>query len=75
MRDYGLPDPDEVTGTPDWEGTDMPCPNCGAKLCTVKVTVNHKQLRGGKGLSTYLGCPACPYASPAIMTSGKAGAD
>ena len=73
MRDYGLPDPDKVTGTPTWEGTDLPCPNCGGKLCAVKVDIESNLLRGTAGTSTYLGCPACPYASPAMMTSNKAG--
>ncbi len=68
LRDYGLPDP-EVTGTPTWkrvEGELNVCPNCGAQLCEVQVPVKMKMLKGGKGTCRYLGCPACPYASPSI---------
>ncbi len=72
LRDYGLPDPDEVLGTPTWDGSELPCPNCGAKLCHVSVAVAMKSLRGGRGVSSYLGCPACPYASPALMVSDAA---
>ncbi len=68
LRDYGLPNPDP-TGTPDWHraptGT-PPCPNCGGHLCSVTVAAKMPQLRGGKGICTYLGCPACPYASPSV---------
>jgi hypothetical protein len=71
LRDYGLPD-SEVTGTPTWEATEHPCPNCGGLLCQVQVTVQMPMLRGGHGLSTYLGCPACPYASPAVVRSDAA---
>jgi hypothetical protein len=68
LRDYGLPDP-TPTGTPTWEpaeGPEMKCPNCGAQLCVVTVTAKMPQLRGGGGVCTYFGCPACPYASPSV---------
>lgn len=77
-RDYGLPDPEAVLGTPTWEptGSDgsitaipIACPNCGAKLCHVSVDVEMSMLKGGKGRSNYLGCPACPYASPAVVVA------
>lgn len=73
MRDYGLPN-SEVVGTPTWKPTDpsMPCPNCGGQLCEVRVAVTQALLRGHKGTSLYLGCPACPYASPALITSDAA---
>jgi len=68
LRDYGLPDT-EPTGTPTWERAPAdtpPCPNCGGHLCSVVVDAEMPQLRGGKGICTYLGCPACPYASPSV---------
>ena len=37
----------------------------------VSVPVKHPLLKGGEGTSTYLGCPACPFASPAVMTAGR----
>lgn len=81
-RDYGLPDSD-VTGTPTWTEAvgSPPCPNCGGKLCEVKVAVTQALLRGNHGMSNYLGCPACPFASPALVvahvpgTKGPVGTD
>ena len=76
LRDYGLPDPDPI-GPPAWErapANTPPCPNCGGHLCTVTVGVEMPQLRGGTGICSYFGCPACPYASPsmtrAVMVEG-----
>jgi len=74
MRDYGLPDPTPVEGAvPQWKPADVPCPSCGGLLCevTVEVTFPNElavmpQLRGGRGICVYLGCPACPYASPSV---------
>jgi hypothetical protein len=71
LRDYGLPDPTPI-GTPTWERASAdtpPCPNCGGHLCVVKVEAEVAQLRGGKGTCTYLGCPACPYASPSVTSA------
>lgn len=74
LRDYGLTN-SEVVGTPTWQRTEpaLPCPNCGGLLCEVKVAVTHSLLRGNVGTSTYLGCPACPYASPALVVAAAAG--
>lgn len=64
------PTPD---GVPTWdpapEGT-PPCPNCGAKVCMIKVRVKQPLLRGGGGIATYFGCPACPWASPTVVVAG-----
>lgn len=68
LRDYGRPQP-ESDGTPTWEPTDAECPNCNAKVCKVTVDVVLPLLRGGKGVATYLGCPACPWASPAMCVT------
>jgi len=50
------------------------CPNCGcAALSEIAVKVEpqglHKMLMGeaATGYGTYLGCPACPWASPMIV--------
>ena len=72
LRDHGLGPSGEPSGKPTWEKADNapPCPNCGADLCAVAVSiVNHPLLRGGKGLTRYLGCPACPWAGPAVATA------
>jgi len=65
LRTYGLPNSNAI-GIPNWEKTDMECPNCKSLLCVVSVRVEQSLLVGGVGTSTYLGCPACPYASPAM---------
>ena len=72
LRDHGLGKSGKPTGSPTWaKAEDAPdCPNCGASLCDVAVPVDHPMLKGGKGVSRYLGCPACPFASPAMMTAG-----
>jgi len=68
LRDYGLPDSEPV-GVPTWSETEHPCPNCGANVCEVKVKVKQELVKGGEGMSSYLGCPACPWASPAVVVS------
>ena len=78
LRDYNLPDPTPVEGAvPTWQpapaGT--ACPNCGSRLCEVHLEVTMPQLRGGIGICTYLGCPACPYASPSMIRSLASGGD
>lgn len=74
-RSYGLGDSTEmVRGIPRVKGAvdDMPpCPHCGCKtLYHIEVDVECNLLRGGKGVGTYLGCPACPFASPMMMIAG-----
>jgi len=65
LRDYGLPNPTPV-GTPTWKAVGVTCPHCQAALCEVTLKVTMPQLRGGEGICVYLGCPACPYASPSM---------
>jgi hypothetical protein len=70
-REYGLPNSSNP-GKPTWEPAPESapnCPHCGGNLCLVKVEVEQELLKGGKGMSTYLGCPACPFASPAMVVS------
>ena len=72
LRDYGLPKV-EAIGIPTWVPVEVPCPNCGAPLCQVQVRVRMANLRGGEGMSTYLGCPACPFASPTVTCADPRG--
>lgn len=68
-REYGLPNIDsKCVSTPkvlmDVKDT-PPCPNCGCDTTfLIQVQIETKALRGGKGVGTYVGCPACPWASP-----------
>jgi hypothetical protein len=74
LRNYGLPN-SELTSTP--VATPAPdkvneqgCPNCGCKqMMEINVEAKQNLLKGGKGTGTYLGCPACPYASPMLIIS------
>jgi hypothetical protein len=75
--DGGRPEP---TGdAPKWEKADdaPPCPNCGSVLCHVETPVEPlPTLRvgpSGRALASYLGCPACPFASPAIVVAAENG--
>jgi len=70
LRDYGLGETTPI-GVPTWKAADpeQVCPNCKGVLCEVKVLAEHRMLKGGKGMCTYLGCPACPYASPAMTVA------
>ena len=50
------------------------CPVCGCgEIMEIEQDVEHENLRGGKGTSVYLGCPACPWASEMLTyaTGGK----
>ena len=76
MRDYGLPTPTPVEGAvPEWRRVTTPCPNCGAALCEVTLEVTMPQLRGNLGVCVFLGCPACPYASPSVTRSLASGGE
>lgn len=72
LRDYGLPNMDP-SGTPKATAVkdDSPCPNCGCQLMEVRVPVKSELLRGGRGVGIYLGCPACPWASPMTAVSDE----
>ena len=73
LRDYGYEDVPEIDGVPELVGgsTGLSCPNCGcAETFTLKVkAVGVKKLKGGEGVGTYIGCPACPWASPMITVA------
>ena len=73
LREYGLGESGKPLAKPTWSvPTDAPpCPNCGAKLCAVEVLVEQRLLKGGTGIAHYLGCPACQFASPAMVVAIK----
>jgi len=71
IRDYGLGNV-ETTGPPEvlskMEGV---CSHCGGEtLYLISVEVSNAMLKGGGGTGRYVGCAACPYASP-MMASAK----
>ncbi len=75
-RDYGLPNSTPTSipvakPAPD-EVRKNGCPNCGCKeMMEITVEADQELLKGGKGTGYYLGCPACPFASPmAIVSNG-----
>jgi hypothetical protein len=80
-RDHGMHDPGaEVAGRPvarpldeamqkrvDAEGG---CPNCGCReVMEITIPMNNPRLKGGMGRGRYLGCPACPWASPMVTSA------
>lgn len=73
LRDYGRPGSEPI-GIPVAKPLDASynaeCPNCGCRQ-VMEITVRAKQpfLRGGVGTGKYLGCPACPWASPMALAS------
>ena len=73
LRDYGYGEPGEPLGTPTWKPAEdighhkAECPNCGARVCEVTVRMKSPMVRGGEGWGVYLGCPACPWASPMVL--------
>lgn len=73
LRDYGYGIGGVPDGIPRWKLADAklpPCPNCGAKVCEIEVKMKDVPLlKGGVGMTRYFGCPACPWASPAITTT------
>jgi hypothetical protein len=75
-RDYGLPN-SEPTSRPI--ASPLPtitpidaCPLCRCKeVMVITLEVNQPLLKGGKGKGSYFGCPACPWASPMLITATK----
>lgn len=80
-RDYGLGSSGTPVGKPVAKVIDDPktvaaigaeggCPNCRCEtLMEIELEVEHPLIRGGRGTCRYIGCPACPWASPAVTTS------
>lgn len=69
-----MPKPTPI-GVPSWakvEGS-PPCPNCGGEVVLVQLEVTlPDSVGGGVGSCTYLGCPACPWASPSMTSRREA---
>ena len=75
-RNHGYGDSPKAFGVPVIVSGGPPqgCPNCGCKkVFQISVTVEAPpQLRvpeGFEAFCVYIGCPACPWASPAINSS------
>jgi hypothetical protein len=79
IRDYGLGKHGDPVGPPKVEGKVKGgcCPNCGCEsVYTLRVRmVLVPQLKGMGGVGTYIGCPACPWASPMAIVSEGGGVD
>ena len=73
LRSYkGLADPTGVFGRPKASKPeeDIGCPECGCEeVMLIEVIVAHDLLRTPKGKGIYMGCPACPWASPMAITA------
>jgi len=77
-RDYGYGDSPEPLEPPEIKSgpLDESCPNCeGKTLFMLEVTVKNIPLMAGmlgskEGVGVYMGCAACPFASP-MMTRAK----
>lgn len=72
LRNYGLGET-EVSGSPRIKGQlDKPCPHCGCPaVYEIEVDVASAggfPLSEGEWVGKYLGCAACPWASPCIST-------
>lgn len=80
MRDYGLGDAGRIAGRPravklddktmEQVIEDGGCPNCGCyDIMEITVEVHNEMLKGGSGIGKYLGCPACPWATPMVVVA------
>lgn len=78
LRQYGLQETGHPKGPPVAKpletSDDKPksvCPHCGCEQL-MEITIRNvkmPQLRGGKGIGHYIGCPACPWASPMVVAA------
>lgn len=68
MRDYGLANLKTVGPPRLGSSVDMECPACSGKtLFQIEIDVTDKLLKhGGIGVGRYIGCAACPWASPMV---------
>lgn len=76
VRKYGLGET-KVSGAPRVtqtleKGTGVFCPNCGCEtLFEIEVDVESAGPLEIAGAGKYIGCPACPWASPCITVDCK----
>ena len=76
LRSYGLPN-SEVLGRPKAKPLSktsafIECPNCGCEdMMEITVTVTQELLSTPTGKGVYVGCPACPFASPMMVVAIK----
>lgn len=75
-RDHGYGDSPKAIGVPAVvsDGPPHPCPNCGCERVfqisvTIQAPANLLVRQGNEAFSVYIGCPACPWASPALTSS------
>mgnify|MGYP003653786429 CR=1 FL=1 len=74
LRDYGSSYNPVPVGVPTWKRCEAPeakCPNCGAQLCDVEVTVKGAIMNSELADCRYLGCPCCPFASRSVTTAHR----
>jgi len=80
MREYGLGSAQQyVVGPPRLHkvlrepiGDVCPvCPNCKCEcLCEIEVDIKgHPLMKGKDAVGRYLGCAACPWASPMVIVN------
>lgn len=73
VRDYGLGDSTPyVTGAPvvGERSSNTKCPHCRCEtVFVITVPMKHPRLKGEKHEGKYLGCPACPWASPCVIST------
>ena len=74
-RSYGLGESTVIGAPVIGESVDIECPYCHApKTFEIRVKVNAPPLlrisKGGEAIGRYIGCAACPFASPMVTTEG-----
>jgi hypothetical protein len=70
IRDYGLHNMEKAGVPVISKEIAEPCPNCKCgKVFLIQIDIEDRLLRGGKGTGTYMGCAACPWASPMAVVS------
>lgn len=74
-REYGLPKPGTPIEPPKLlveEPCPFPCPHCGGNT-VFGITIKVENPAGQTGIfkGHYVGCAACQYASPMIVTRSK----
>ena len=77
LRDYGFGDSPKVVGAPRLMGyAPEPCPHCGCdpvfkvEAMLEEAPPHLKVPPGHEVVGVYVGCAACPWASP-MMTSAR----